>query len=222
MVFATHNVVSDPAFSRLDLISCRNLLIYLDHEAQKRVMPIFHYALREGGYLILGGAESVVNLERQFQAVSPKWRIFRRIGAARTGARCRRRFRWSRRARAAPGRRSACTRPRGVSPRSPSSSPWTASGPPRPWSTGSIACWCSAVRPTASSACPSGEIDAELLSMVREGLRAKVRSALHQAAKDGGEVVQTGRVKRNGDYYQRADRRHAGQRRPTSRKAYSW
>ena len=49
---------------------------------------------------------------------------------------------------------------------------------------------------------PSGEIDAELLGMVREGLRAKVRSALHQAAKDGGEVVQTGRVKRNGDYYQ--------------------
>ena len=49
---------------------------------------------------------------------------------------------------------------------------------------------------------PSGEMDAELLSMVREGLRAKVRSALHQAAKDGSEVVQTGRVKRNGDYYQ--------------------
>ena len=82
MVFATHNVVSDPAFSRLDLVSCRNLLIYLDHEAQKRVTPVFHYALREGGFLILGGAESVVNLERQFQAVSPKWRVYRRVGAA--------------------------------------------------------------------------------------------------------------------------------------------
>ena len=47
-------------------------------------MPVFHYALREGGFLILGGAESVVNLERQFQAVSPKWRVYRRIGASRS------------------------------------------------------------------------------------------------------------------------------------------
>ena len=82
VVFAKHNVVSDPAFSRLDLISCRNLLIYLDHDAQRRVMQVFHYALREGGFLILGGAESVLNLERQFQAISPKWRIYRRIGAS--------------------------------------------------------------------------------------------------------------------------------------------
>ena len=83
VVFAAHNVVSDPAFSRLALISCRNLLIYLDHDAQRRVMPIFHYALREGGFLMLGGAESLLNLERQFQVVSPKWRIYRRIGGLR-------------------------------------------------------------------------------------------------------------------------------------------
>ena len=152
VVFAAHNVVSDPAFSRLDLISCRNLLIYLDHEAQKRVMPVFHYALREGGFLILGGAESVMNLERQFQAVSPKWRIFRRIGARGRNA-CRRPFRWSRRARAGSGRPLACTRPRGASRRSPNNSLWIVWGRPRPWWTGSTACWCSPVPRIASCAC---------------------------------------------------------------------
>ena len=149
----THNVVSDPAFSRLDLISCRNLLIYLDHEAQKRVMPVFHYALREGGFLILGGAESVMNLERQFQAVSPKWRIFRRIGASRP-ERVPPPFPLEPPARAGSGRRWACTLPRGVSRRSRNNSPWTVSGRPRPWWTGSTACSCSPAPRIASCGCP--------------------------------------------------------------------
>jgi two-component system CheB/CheR fusion protein len=56
-VFSAHSVVRDPPFSRVDLISCRNLLIYLDGETQRRVMPVFHYALRPGGNLFLGSSE---------------------------------------------------------------------------------------------------------------------------------------------------------------------
>ena len=53
-LFSPHNLISDPPFSRLDLVSCRNLLIYLDAELQQRLIPLFHYALRRGGFLFLG------------------------------------------------------------------------------------------------------------------------------------------------------------------------
>ena len=64
-VFSAHSVIRDPPFSRIDLISCRNLLIYLDGEVQRRVMPLFHYALRPGGYLFLGTSESIGQLRRR-------------------------------------------------------------------------------------------------------------------------------------------------------------
>ncbi len=83
VVFAEHNLLSDPPFSRLDLICCRNLMIYLDPSAQKKVISLFHYALREGGYLFLGNAETVGERHDLFRAVSRKWRLYRRIGPAR-------------------------------------------------------------------------------------------------------------------------------------------
>lgn len=58
VIFAAHNLLRDPPFSRVDLISCRNVLIYLDRRAQTRVLETFHFALRPGGYLFLGSAES--------------------------------------------------------------------------------------------------------------------------------------------------------------------
>ena len=58
IVFSVHDVVADAPFSRLDLISCRNLLIYLRPEVQQRVLSLFHFALREGGILFLGPAET--------------------------------------------------------------------------------------------------------------------------------------------------------------------
>jgi len=58
-VFALHNLLSDPPFSRIDMISCRNLLIYLDDDLQKKVFSTFHYALRPDGYLLLGKSESM-------------------------------------------------------------------------------------------------------------------------------------------------------------------
>jgi two-component system, chemotaxis family, CheB/CheR fusion protein len=83
IVFASQNLLLDPPFSRLDLISCRNLLIYLDSKAQKRVVALFHFALREGGHLFLGNAETVGRHENLFDTVSKKWRIYLRVGPTR-------------------------------------------------------------------------------------------------------------------------------------------
>jgi len=78
ITFTPHNLLQDPSFSRLDLISCRNLLIYLEPEIQKRVLGVFHFALSDGGYLFLGPAETITGQEDLFEAISRKWRIYRR------------------------------------------------------------------------------------------------------------------------------------------------
>ena len=79
IVFARHSVIKDPPFSDLDLISCRNLLIYMDRELQQRVMGIFHYALKPNGYLFLGPSETLDRTERLFRAVDPNARIFQSV-----------------------------------------------------------------------------------------------------------------------------------------------
>jgi two-component system CheB/CheR fusion protein len=78
IVFAPQNMIADPPFTRLDLIVCRNVLIYLKSELQRRVLPMFHYALRPGGLLFLGPSETATGLEHLFEAVDRKWKIFRR------------------------------------------------------------------------------------------------------------------------------------------------
>ena len=77
-VFSAHSVVKDPPFSKLDLASCRNVLIYLDNDLQHRVMQTFHYALRPGGYLFLGPSESVSRDAKLFAVVDKKHRILQR------------------------------------------------------------------------------------------------------------------------------------------------
>ena len=85
VVFAVQDVLADPPFSRLDFVSCRNLLIYLGTEAQARVASIFHFALREGGVLLLGGSETVANAAGRFAPISKSERLYRRIGRNRPG-----------------------------------------------------------------------------------------------------------------------------------------
>ncbi|MEW6219159.1 MAG: CheR family methyltransferase [Thermodesulfobacteriota bacterium] len=82
VIFALHNLIADPPFSRLDLICCRNLLIYLDTEVQQRILPLFHFALREGGFLFLGPSETTSQAQHLFRTVSKKWRLYKRIGSA--------------------------------------------------------------------------------------------------------------------------------------------
>ncbi|TYM00141.1 chemotaxis protein CheR [Bradyrhizobium rifense] len=77
-IFSPHSVVRDPPFSRIDLVSCRNLLIYFGADVQNQVIPTFHYALRPDGYLFLGSAENVSQFAELFIPIEKKHRIFRR------------------------------------------------------------------------------------------------------------------------------------------------
>ncbi|NMF58762.1 CheR family methyltransferase [Pseudanabaena yagii] len=77
-VFARQNLTSDPPFSRLDLISCRNMLIYLEPSLQKKIMPIFHYALNPDRFLMLGSSEGIGNATDLFAIIDKKYRIYQR------------------------------------------------------------------------------------------------------------------------------------------------
>ena len=76
--FSVHNVIRDPPFSMMNLVSCRNLLIYMNPELQDRVIPVFHYSLVPGGILLLGGSESVAQHPKLFETLDKSARIFQR------------------------------------------------------------------------------------------------------------------------------------------------
>ena len=81
-IFSPHNLIKDAPFSRIDLLSCRNLLIYLNAELQSKVIPIFHFSLRPGGVLFLGSSETVTRHQNLFAAVDRRNRLFRRVETA--------------------------------------------------------------------------------------------------------------------------------------------
>lgn len=83
-IFAPHNVLRDPPFSRLDFISCCNLFIYFDNPAQKKVVNTFHYALNDNGFLMLGKSENISHSASLFTSVSKKYKIFSRKPNAST------------------------------------------------------------------------------------------------------------------------------------------
>jgi two-component system CheB/CheR fusion protein len=85
IVFSVHDLLVDAPFSRLDFMSCRNLLLYLRPEVQQKVLSLFHFALREGGILFLGSSESVGGAGDCFEPISKKHRIYRHIGRSRPG-----------------------------------------------------------------------------------------------------------------------------------------
>ena len=84
ILFAVHNLLRDPPFSRIDVVSCRNLLIYLNRDIQQRVLETFHFALKPGGYLFLGSSESAESVDELFIPVDKKNRIYRSRAAVRT------------------------------------------------------------------------------------------------------------------------------------------
>ena len=85
VVFTVHDVLTDPPFSNLDMVSCRNLLIYLQPEAQAKVIGLFHFALREDGLLLLGGAEAVGSTDERFSVISKQERLYQHVGRRRPG-----------------------------------------------------------------------------------------------------------------------------------------
>jgi two-component system CheB/CheR fusion protein len=196
VIFAPQNLLQDPPFMRLDLISCRNLLIYLEPDFQKRVLGLFHFALREGGHLFLGSAETTAGQEELFQPVSKKWRIFRRLGPTRHEV-----VDFPLVDSAGPGgmdhARQADAEPRIgagelmdqalLERYAPASAlidsrcrVYYLRGPTDQY-----------LRP------PSGEPSYNLLSMAREGLQMPLRAAVRKALDDGREVKTTTRVRRS-------------------------
>ncbi len=88
LIFAPQDIIKDPPFTKLDLICCRNLLIYLESEMQKKLLPLFHYSLKPGGILFLGSSETIGGFTDIYSMLNKKWKIYKRkdtIAANRMG-----------------------------------------------------------------------------------------------------------------------------------------
>jgi two-component system CheB/CheR fusion protein len=181
VVFAPQDVLHDPPFSRLDVVTCRNLLIYLEPEAQRRALALMHFSLREGGYLFLGNAESIGEADSLFHVVSKRWRIYQRVGSAQTHI-----AELPTMVPREPGGRAAAHVPAPVSLRPSTTLMIQAAlleefGPPTAVvdANGRIVYFHGDAGPFLQP--PSGEITQNLLEMVRLPLRSAVRNALRQA-----------------------------------------
>ena len=85
VIFAPQNILVDPPFTKLNVLCCRNLLIYVNAETQRKLLPLMHYALNPGGLLILGTAESIGGLGHLFSPLDHKWKVFQRVEAGERG-----------------------------------------------------------------------------------------------------------------------------------------
>lgn len=86
VVFSPHNLIKDPPFTRMDLVTCRNLLIYFDDIAQQKVLALFHFALRKDGILFLGPSESTGSIANEFEVLDKRWRLYRKTRDVRLRA----------------------------------------------------------------------------------------------------------------------------------------
>jgi len=200
VVFTDHDVLADPPFSRLDLVSCRNLLIYLQPDEQQKLLSLFHFALREGGHLFLGAAETIGQRTEFFQPVSDALRIFRRTGQGRPRDRA-----------FSPdlGERARALWPR-LSARSDQKAPDIADiaqrflldtlAPASVLVDRNYRVLYSGGPTDRYLRLPPGAPSREAMAMLREGLAPKFRAAVRQATRDHAAVTIGGaRVRRNGD-----------------------
>ncbi|HEY0512605.1 MAG TPA: chemotaxis protein CheB [Thermoanaerobaculia bacterium] len=189
-LFSLHNLIADPPFSRLDLVSCRNLLIYLESDLQKKVIALCHYALRPGGFLFLGPSEMVAGQPELFRTIDKKHRLFQ---SRDTVARPPFSFPLSERGRL--GVRPMEEHPRRVAPRQQEVA--------RTFETillESYAPACVVVNEWGDIVYfsprtgrylepPSGTPTVNVIDMARKGLRLDVRTALHKAVNSRVQVV---------------------------------
>jgi two-component system CheB/CheR fusion protein len=202
VIFASQNLIGDAPFTKLDLISCRNLLIYLEADVQKKVVTLFHFALNEGGSLFLGSSETIGQQVDLFEPLSKKWRIYRRIGPAR------------------PERVDFPIAAAADAARAVQRSAEAGRSQPINFAEVAQRLLLEQYAPatvlinrkyeilyyfgpcTRYLEFPTGEPTHDLMLMVREGLSAKLRGAIHRAIRDNESVVLTGVcVKRNSDYH---------------------
>ena len=192
VVFTVQDVLTDPPFSRLDFVSCRNLLIYLGPEAQAKVIALFHFALRQGGILLLGPSETAGPLEGRFEIVSKPDRLYRTIG--RSGLRdlniprgATELARSASRPGQAPGTFPPSRACRAV-PAPCLGEPFPGSGTHQYKARMPVFAGANASLPPrctwSSDTGPAGDGSG--------GLRTKLRSAIHQAGESGGTVVVPG------------------------------
>ena len=192
VVFTIQDVLADPPFSRLDLISCRNLLIYLRPEAQEKVLLLFDFALGESGILLLGGAETVGSLGDRFEPISKAQRIYRHIGRGRP-----RRSRFPARR----GRPRACDLARSAAPanragRHPGDLTQRllieTYAPASVLINRKYECLYYSGPTDRYLRVAAGEPSRDLLAMVREGLRDKLGAAIRQASREHAHATATG------------------------------
>jgi two-component system CheB/CheR fusion protein len=192
VVFTVQDVLADPPFSRLDLVSCRNLLIYLLPEAQARVISVFHFALREGGVLLLGSAETVGNATARFEVISKKKRIYRHIGRSRPGE-----YDFLRQApeggrlRMAPGLPASLGRQADLAELG-KRLVLDAFAPAAVLINRQHECLFSLGPTDRYLRVPKGVSSLDLLAMVRPGLRSKLAAAIRQALDQQGRIVVEG------------------------------
>jgi two-component system CheB/CheR fusion protein len=206
LVFSEHSLIKDPPFSKLDLISCRNLLIYLGGEVQKKLIPLFHYALNPGGFLFLGTSETVGEFPDLFEVLDRKLKLYQRKDDGYA-------------ARRLPLERFVppLTASEPAPPRVPGTAAFSMKQPVRELTEQTLL---REIIPSAALVTaqgdilylhgrtglylepPSGETGvSNLLKMAREGLRPDLTTALHQAVLSRESVRRPGvRVKTNGDF----------------------
>jgi len=201
IVFSVQDILADPPFSRLDLLSCRNLLIYLEPETQRKLLPLFHYTLKPGGILMLGSSESVGRFNNLFMTLEKKWKIYKRTEAPLT-------------------LKQQITFPTGSSAVPQHSRASEENQPARAVDTGRSVQKVILERFSPASVLVdskgnilhfqgdtskylklvTGPPNQGLLDMAREGLRIELSSALRNAVSSGEEQIRRGvRVKRNGE-----------------------
>ena len=199
VVFANQNILADAPFSKLDLISCRNLMIYLTPDAQERIIQMFHFALNDGGTLFLGMSETTGNHEALFESLSKKYRVYKRVGHARSRA-----FDFP-----------ILQRPYATAGLVPTRSPFQAAGTKLAELSQSLLVQHyapAAVLMNAQSETlyfegptdqylrvPAGETSRDLLAMARQGLRARLSSAIRTARSQEAVVSERATITRGGD-----------------------
>ncbi len=191
IVFAPHNLLADPPFSRMNLVTCRNLMIYLDPGVQRRVLELFHFALVDGGVLMLGAAETVGPEEAGFEPIVKPSRIYRRTGHARpAGIALPVLADRSRAAGAAPRAGGARPRPTAADITRRALLERFAPAAVLLNQRGSGLYFHGAVDRHLQA--PSGEPDPDVMAMARHGLRVKLRAAFRAALEDDSPAMVDG------------------------------
>lgn len=187
VVFAPQNLLQDPPFSRLDIVTCRNLLIYLEPELQQRILRLLHFGLREGGTLFLGTSENA-GADDLFETINKKARIYRRIGPTRHE-----RVDFSMRqlpTRGAPADWSTTADPKNVGPR-PSITQMTTRALLEHHTPAAVTIdrdyrilyYHGNTEPFVAA--PRGEPTRDLMLLARESVRGAIRRAVHRAVSQG-------------------------------------